>query len=288
MTTTDLLHNYQDGDFNVSIFSDGTKTRSGEGVVEFPESMDVKITDNCDAGCQFCHEQSTKNGLHGDLTIVSRLIRQLPAGVEVAIGGGHALAHPGFDYFVKELSEAGIICNVTINEKHFADCLPRIERLIENGYLYGIGYSYKKIPCTWKYEHLVTHVIVGVTSPKELPAIAEVNNKVLLLGYKNVGRGIHYGRKHRDTVDTNINEWYRMLFKAAYQAKLSFDNLAIEQLKPWRLLSASDYSRFYMGKDGAHSMYLDAVKQEFSVSSTSPIRNPFEESIREMFATVSP
>jgi organic radical activating enzyme len=46
----------------------------------------------------------------------------MPAGVEIAIGGGNPLSHPDFDDFVVTLSENGTICNVTINEKHWVYC----------------------------------------------------------------------------------------------------------------------------------------------------------------------
>lgn len=287
MTTTNILHSYNDGDFRVSIYSDGTKTRTGFGKATFPESMDVKITNWCDGACKWCHEGSTKRGVHGDLSQVTRLIKQLPSGVEIAIGGGHPLAHPSFDNFVTELSSIGIICNVTINEKHFADCLPRIERLIEDKKIIGVGYSYNTRPCLWKYEHLVSHVIIGVSNRDELKNIVSVNNKVLLLGYKDFGRGSKYTEDNGIVVTENISSWYRGLFSAARDAHLSFDNLAIKQLKPERLLSDEDYESFYMGNDGSHSMYIDAVKNEYGINSTSVKRMQFKDSIRDMFSDVS-
>jgi hypothetical protein len=288
MTTANLLRSYEDGDFTVSIFADGTKVREGTGIAEFPESMDVKITNWCDAGCKWCHEGSTRAGKHGDLRVTTNLIKQLPAGVEIAIGGGHPLAHPDFARFVEELSDAGIICNVTINEKHFEGCLPEIERLLSKGHIYGVGYSYSQKPCTWKFDNLVTHIIVGITHPQELEKIVAVNDKVLLLGYKTFGRGAGFVREHSAEVKGNISAWYRHLFSAARKAHLSFDNLAISQLQPARLLSVVDYDAFYMGRDGAHSMYMDAIKQEYGVSSTSTERMAFTDSLREMFANVRP
>jgi organic radical activating enzyme len=73
-----------------------------------------------------------------DLSKIIDLYSQLPAGVEIAIGGGNPLAHAGFDEFVEELSNQGKICNVTVNEFHFADERKRLERLISNGHLKGV------------------------------------------------------------------------------------------------------------------------------------------------------
>lgn len=203
-------------------------------------------------------------------------------------GGGHPMAHPEFDHFVKELSEHGIICNVTINEYHFKKELPRIERLIADKHVYGVGYSYNTIPCDWDYEHLVQHVIVGTTPYSKLEEITQTCKKVLLLGFKkHTGRGDVFYRKKNELVDANIRTWYAGLFHAARKAHLSFDNLAIAQLNPSRLFSKPEaYDEMFMGKDGAYSMYLDAVEQTYSISSTGVDKIPYTGDIREMFSHV--
>lgn len=286
-----IIANYKNGDTFVTLYDDGTKERdiSNGTFAEFPETLDVKITNWCDAKCHYCHEKSTTRGKHGDLQPTIDLLKQLPRGSEIAIGGGHPLAHPEFDNFVKELSAHGIICNVTINEFHFKKEVSRIENLISDGLIYGVGYSYSSIPCEWDYEHLVSHVIIGVTSYFDLEnVIAGNNKKVLLLGFKKkTGRGDIFYRKNNELVDKKINEWYAGLFNAASKAHLSFDNNAIVQLKPSRLFrNNQSYDEFFMGDDGSYSMYIDAVNQEFSVSSTGVERHQYKKSLAEMFKMV--
>ena len=287
--TSSVINSYANGGTVVTLFEDGTKIRHvlSSEAPSYPESIDVKITNWCDAACSWCHEKSTKRGLHGDLQKTVDLLKQLPAGAELAIGGGHPLAHPDFDNFVKELSAHGLICNVTINEFHFEKELPRIEKLVADKLIYGVGYSYSAKPCIWKYDNLVSHLIVGVTSCKDLEKVVAVNNKVLLLGYKTFGRGEKYVDRFNKQVHDNIAYWYRYLFKAAQLAHLSFDNLAIEQLNPKRLFANDeDYSKFYMGNDGMYSMYIDAVKREYAVTSTGKVRHAMSDSLKDMFANV--
>lgn len=286
-----IIVKYNNGDTIVTLYSDGSKERdiSNGTFVEFPESLDIKITNWCDAACTYCHENSTTRGKHGNLRPTIDLLKQLPAGSEIAIGGGHPLSHPEFNNFVKELSDSGIICNVTINEFHFQKERANLERLITDGNIYGVGYSYSKIPCEWDYENLVTHVIIGTTSYFELDNIIKNNNKkILLLGFKKkTGRGDIFYRKNNERVDKMIAEWYAGLFNAVKKAHISFDNNAIHQLNPRRLFqSDAEYSQFFMGDDGSHSMYIDAVKQEFSVSSTGVDRHSFMPSIKDMFSAV--
>ena len=48
---------------------------------------------------------------------------------------------------------------------------------------------------------------------------------------------------------------------------LSFDNLAIEQLNMKRFFTDAGWERFYLGDDFSFSMYIDAVRKEYSPTS---------------------
>lgn len=58
----EILNQYINGNTLVTIYNDGTKIReyNKDPQPEFPESIDLKITDYCDMGCPYCHESSTK------------------------------------------------------------------------------------------------------------------------------------------------------------------------------------------------------------------------------------
>jgi organic radical activating enzyme len=288
-----VLNTYTNGDWKVSIYSDGTKLRESHAtnpITDFPESMDVKINSWCDAGCAYCHENSTTKGTKSpDLTRIVDLYSQLPAGVEIAIGGGHPLAHEQFDEFVKTLSEQGKHCNVTINQFHFEANRARLNRLCELGYLKGVGYSYTNKPLVWDNPNAVTHVIIGITPPTEIEAITKSNSgKVLLLGYKNFRRGSLFLDKHAKTVASNIQDWYIHLEQLLGKYHLSFDNLAISQLEPKRLFdNPADYQLRYMGDDGSHTCYIDAVFGQIAKSSTSVDRYSIDTGdIFELFSLV--
>ena len=58
-----LLGRYKNGNYTVSIYSDGTKIRENNLDTFEPdtiESMDIKITDRCDKGCEFCLKSDAK------------------------------------------------------------------------------------------------------------------------------------------------------------------------------------------------------------------------------------
>ncbi|MEG1564194.1 MAG: radical SAM protein, partial [Bacteroides sp.] len=118
-----IIGEYINGNYKVSIYSDGTKIR--ENNLEFlipskPEAIDMKITDCCDIGCPYCHENSLPNGLHGDI-LNAKFIDTLLPYTEVAIGGGNPLSHPGLVEFLHVLKDKSVIANITINQKHFLE-----------------------------------------------------------------------------------------------------------------------------------------------------------------------
>jgi hypothetical protein len=285
-----LLHGWRNGGWQVELYSDGTKVRTEVDPRQpplLPEQMDFKLTDWCDAGCAWCHEKSTPKGAHGSVERSLALLRELPPGVEIAIGGGDPLSHPEFERFVRGLRSLGLVPSVTVNGRHLERHRDVLERLTGQGQLFGVGVSYSKehgLP-QWDYPHMVLHLIAGVDHPSVLDE-ANRRMKVLLLGYKRFGRGQKLFEVRAQEVQQTLSAWYRELFHVAQSHHLSFDNLAIEQLKPERLFSSClDYEQRYMGPEGQFSMYLDAVTETFALSSYSAERFAWS-NMREMFARV--
>lgn len=283
-----LIASYANGGYGVSVYADGTKVRetldSSVPPVR-PEQMDLKITDWCDAGCAWCHEKSTVKGAHGDMRKTLQLLSVLPAGSEIAIGGGDPLSHPDFEYLVEGLSEQGLVPSVTVNGLHFARHRAVLEKLTGQGKLYGVGYSYADSLPDWDYENLVLHLIAGVHAPAVLDDAAR-RFKVLLLGYKTFGRGKKMFDVRPAPIQEKLAAWYRELFWVAQEHHLSFDNLAIDQLKPNRLFKdSSDYTQQWMGPEGEFSMYVDAVTETYALSSYSPARLPWSD-LESMFGTI--
>jgi hypothetical protein len=285
-----LLASYRNGGYRVDIYADGTKVRTEVDPAlppELPEQLDLKLTDWCDAGCAWCHESSTVKGAHGDVDRTLALLKDLHPGSEVAIGGGDPLSHPEFERLVRGLRDRGVIPSVTVNGRHFERHRSLLQRLTDQGQLFGVGVSYSAehgLP-DWDYPHMVLHLIAGVDHPSVLDA-ARRRMKVLLLGYKRFGRGEKLFEVRPEPVQRTLAAWYRELFHVAYVHHLSFDALAIEQLKPQRLFKdLRAYLPRYMGPEGQFSMYVDAVTETFAVSSYSPDRFGWS-NLRAMFAQV--
>lgn len=278
----ETLSTYQNGNTTVSILRDGTKIREykGEPVIVFPESIDVKITDYCDMGCSYCHESSTTKGVHGNLALLLDKLKDLPAGVELAIGGGNPLSHPNLIEFLCALKERGIIANITINQGHLKTFQNLIQVLVAEDLVKGVGISVTSnnfkhlLPILKASSNVVYHVIAGVNDVAIMDKLISISVycKVLILGYKHFGFGVQY---YSDSVQANLKEWRKYLRGYIGKCTMSFDNLAIEQLNVRKLFTTEGWNRFYMGDDFTFTMYIDAVKQEFAPTSRSKNRASF-------------
>ena len=293
---------YQNGNYTVSIdLNTGTKIRENDldyFKADFPESMDVKITNRCNMNCYFCHEDSKCDGAHGDIMSESFIDRLHPY-TELAIGGGNVLEHPDFYDFLVKCKNLKLICNTTIRQEHFMQNLDFVRKLKDEKLIYGLGISLSDpwqdgfIEAIKEFPNAVVHIINGIVTMQELEELRYHNLKVLILGYKEFRRGKKlYETNARDRIDGLKQDLYNYLPEIVNHGwfdVVSFDNLAIKQLNPQRLMSKEKWDSLYMGDDGidgemtSASMYVDLVKKEFARNSCSKDRFPLMETAEEMF-----
>lgn len=290
------LSQYINGNYTTTIYTDGTKVREGndEFKPQFPENIDIKISDKCNVGCKFCHENSTPNGNIANLN--HEFLNTLVAGTELAIGGGNIFEHTDLEDFLINLKAKGIIANITINEIHLQEHLDTLLRWKSANMFYGLGVSLldgKTIHKVFNDEaytplrgDMVVHVINGIHSIKQLLSLPK-DSKLLILGYKTLRRGESYLNENEASIKLNQRQLFVYLYKCFRHFKAtSFDNLAIEQLKARRFFNDEDWSTFYMGDDGGFTMYIDLVKEEFARSSTSMKRYKLLNNIESMFSRI--
>lgn len=293
-----ILGSYKNNDYTCTMFSDGTKIRWNDkdsfNPIK-PESIDLKITNMCNMECGMCHENSTPDGEHGDILNLPFIDTMFPYS-EIAIGGGNPLTHPDLIEFLEGLKERKIIASMTVNQVHFMHNIDLLKELTDKKLIYGLGISYiggrheNCIEAIKQFPNAVVHVINGIVHMDSLEALANNDLKILILGYKEFRRG----KTLYDECGSQINylkaQFYDLLPKMVNDGWfkcISFDNLAIKQLEPKRLMSEEDYKEFYMGDDGSFSLYVDSVKREFAKSSVSVERFPMMDDIADMFKKVN-
>ena len=294
-----LLGRYQNGNYFVKIYDDGTKIRiqpddTADFIPTFAENCDVKITDKCDGGCPFCYEGCTPEGKHGELLNLP-LWDSLHPFTELAINGND-LSHPQLEQFLEKMKEKQVIVNMTVNQKHFQRYYGKLCRLNDSGLIHGIGISltdpdpYFTDMVNKAFPNAVIHTIAGITTPEQYESMYDKNLKILVLGYKTRGRGEHYFSKNVSSVLFNQLWVAENLKELVHHFKVvSFDNLALRQLrvKESGVLTDDEWNEFYMGDDGNYTFYIDLVKGEFAKNSISDQRYPIGNlTIDEMFNRV--
>ena len=288
-----MWHKYINGNHYVYINdTNGTKIREtidkneNKFVSDFADSIDFKITNNCYNCCSFCHEQSTPGGFEGNISNW-KFLDTLHLYTEIAIGGGDILTFNRLFELLYKLKEKKVYANITIHENNIFN--EKIDYMVKNNLVKGIGISTfscdeKVIKRIKSLPNSVVHLINGLSANQEtFDKLADKNLKILILGYKNFGRGVKYLQDNSNIyeqigwVERNIEE-YLMKFNL-----VSFDNLAVEQLKLKEKLTEKEWEMFYGGDDGSHTFYIDGVYSKFAKSSTSTKRYDLLDDIDSMF-----
>lgn len=318
-----LIGRYDNGNYEVRIHTCGTKEREThdkddtEFVSDFPESIDLHISNKCSNTCEFCYSNCEPDGKEADLVNLPKFFDTLRPFTELAVNMNSDIPE-GFEQFLTVMKQKQIIVNMTVNQKQFMSDYFRVslDRWVSEELIRGIGISLdcatpEFIELVKKYPNAVIHAIVGVTSRQSWNRLANNDLKVLILGYKQVGRGkTFYDEGHyifkkggvlksiteetpvtakASEVIASYSDWLKeelMSLMPSFKV-MSFDNLALGQLDVRSKLSEEQWNQFYMGDDGCHTMYIDLVKGEYASDSLTDERNsPLLDSIDEMFAVI--
>ena len=275
----------------------GTKTRisfvddADTSKSEAPELVDLKITDYCKNNCSFCYQSSHPKGKHADYEVIKHITSALKdLGVfEIAIGGGEPTEHPDFLKIVQDISTKSIKPNFsTRNHEYVANHWPALK-----DYIGAVGLSVDSTHMlAYKLEalrkagckNITVQVVIGTVAADDLEEIMTVcsvlDATVLLLGWKNVGRGKNNykqrlgvsgliavldsftrARKHKD--GQSFPYWKG--------PDLSVDTVLAQQIKDW--LDANSSSVYYTLAEGDHSMYIDCVNKKIGRSSYEENKN---------------
>jgi len=288
---------YKNGNTYTTIYEDGTKehfTMDDEFKFDFPESMDVQVSQCCDNGCEWCYYGCSPTGRHGQI-LGWRFFGSMRPYTEIAINLQKPV-HPDFSTFLYLMNHHHIICNVTINQNHFMDddVRKQMNVWIRQGYIKGIGISLTDprqegfIEKVKEYPNAIIHVIAGITPWEDIQYLMGHGLKILILGYKKTGRGKKYYDGMFIPIITQMKYLEGGLDEVINGFKIvSFDNLAIEQLHIKDRLSDKEWNMFYGGDDGTVTFFIDLVKGVFARSSLSPITYPIgDKTIDEMFEII--
>lgn len=271
------LGNYKNGNYTVTIYDDGTKVRETNDdkfIPNFAECIDVNLSYKCNVGCKFCYLNCNPKGKEADLKSENTLkfLDSLKPYTEIALNLNN-YEMKGLKYFLTEAKKRNIIANVTVNIKIID--LDYLLDLKKDNLIHGIGVSISDfnnldkelILRLSKIDDIVFHLVAGIVTASDMIKLSEIADlKVLILGYKNIGKGETL-LKNNFNIINNINliknniNGLKNFFKV-----MSFDNLAVEQLNLKEAFK-DIFDDYYMGDDGQFTYYVDLVYNTFSKSS---------------------
>lgn len=271
------LGNYKNGNYTVTIYDDGTKVRETNDdkfIPNFAECIDVNLSYKCNVGCKFCYLNCNPKGKEADLKSENTLkfLDSLKPYTEIALNLNN-YEMKGLKYFLTEAKKRNIIANVTVNIKIID--LDYLLDLKKDNLIHGIGVSISDfnnldkelILRLSKIDDIVFHLVAGIVTASDMIKLSEIADlKVLILGYKNIGKGETL-LKNNFNIINNINliknniNGLKNFFKV-----MSFDNLAVEQLNLKETFK-DIFNDYYMGDDGQFTYYVDLVYNTFSKSS---------------------
>lgn len=289
---------YNNGNAIISIDNDGSRVIEYEDtlLLDYPLNIDIRVSTQCSFGlnpstgksfCSFCHESATTDGVECDYKLLKNKLVGLPKGIELAIGSNNLTE--SLEEFLYWSKEQGYINNLTINQGHLQRDFERLNKLINDGIISGLGISYRS-ELKWNISNslltyasnTVFHVIAGIDSINDILALHEKGvKKILVLGEKDFG----FNKGNVDLTTRKHKEWLWWVHKLFYKFDVvSFDNLALEQLRIKRFFSKEDWEVFNQGE---HSFYINAVDKYFAPSSRSDEKTNWNDlTVKEYFKKI--
>lgn len=259
----------------------------GEPTPEYPELIDLRITNRCEHGCKFCFMDSNMKEKDADIKGLMRFINDLNIKTEFSIGGGNILLYPELERLLKTLNERGHVVNVTINVK---DCDKVVSdkhfKKIFNNYVDGIGvsiFSKEDLKTFYKFEkvfdkigdyndetnrnkkyivaHMVPEYLGYETTMEILDGIRESKKwiNVLFLGYKETGRGAKC--EHEVFTPEQLKKMTDELY-----ASFAIDTQFAKTYKDF--INENFSTRYCLtANEGEYSLYVDATTMKAYKSS---------------------
>lgn len=253
----------------------------------FPELIDLKLTDYCPYGCEFCYMGSTLKGKHGKLENIEKILATLSeAGVfEIAFGGGEPTLHPNFREIIeKTKNQYRMVPNFTTKNIRIIKEYEWLSQIVG-----GVAFSVTKVEevdqiveqiksvnlecddfCVSRYRKpkyfsIILHVVIGTVTKAEFVKIltkaSEAHFGITLLGYKTTGRGDEFTPKYFNWLQAckNLREQDRL-------PQLGIDTVLAKKYEKKIIESGIPSWAFYT-KEGAFSAYIDAVDMKIAPSS---------------------
>jgi hypothetical protein len=243
-----------------------------------PELVDIKITNYCPFGCEFCYQSSTARGKHVEYADMYRIARSLGAlkVFEVALGGGEPTMHPKFESFLDLFRDNGIVPNFTTKNIHWLrdprKWVPWVEKCGAFAFSVTDANEISELASQLEVNGIPTdkcrlHFVMGTMNRYSYQQmLTEANRRsigVTLLGYKRFGFGADF---HPQQYDWWLQVVQEMVEQSRWCQTVSIDTVLASESR--QMLEDANVPRWlYTVDEGKFSCYIDAVEDKIGPSS---------------------
>jgi MoaA/NifB/PqqE/SkfB family radical SAM enzyme len=252
-----------------------------------PELVDIKITDFCPFGCEYCYQASTTEGQHGNYGDIRNLIYALKdmKVFEVAIGGGEPTLHPDFIRILEDFRAYHIVPNFTTRNLAWLNDEEKAKKIMDacGAFAYSVNTREdvaKLAAVLDKYKGAVegTQVSYGSFENKVsvqyvlecggdlagvLDEAAKHHFRVTLLGFKTTGFGKDF--------PTAPEDWMKvvktMKKEHGWKLNLGVDTAIVQKYGDRIKKELGVKDEMMTAEEGKFSMYIDAVAKTMAPSS---------------------
>ncbi|MFW6002140.1 MAG: radical SAM protein [archaeon] len=283
---------------------------------EKPELVDLKITDYCGKGCNYCYQDSTVKGKHADIQKIIDIILNLNNNgnvLEIALGGGEPFSHPNFWDIAKYISSLDINLGVSTRDISWAFELKKLFETDKHEFynrvnsLTSVAFSIdnkediqisyyplsdvlnKRMPFYFN-NMIYFQYVLGSNSIEDfeeiIKEIKNINNDPLdrndckavltLLGWKHTGRGTK-GPKY------NNDDWVDLIQKYR-PSHVGIDTCVSKYYEEEIRDKIPNVNLLMYTEEGKHSMYIDAVEDLMGPSSYHKLDTFNEETWLDTYA----
>lgn len=261
-----------------------TKTAKTDAVTKarLPELVDIKITDYCPFGCEFCYQSSTKDGKHAEFELLDHMawaFNDMNV-FEVALGGGEPTLHPQFLGILNSFRRFNVIPNFTTKNlawlkgehadeileacgafaysaSNGADVVKLWEGMQGTKHKDNWGYYSSNGKASVQYVLNTGGDLYGLLKEAQTKHI-----RVTILGFKEVG----FGHGFKQVPEDFIGILQKVKEESRWMPYIGVDTAVVQQYGD-RLKELGVHEVFMTSEEGKFSMYVDAVAKEMAPSS---------------------
>jgi len=264
-------------------------------VADAPELVDLCITHYCKHGCPFCYQGASPEGAHASAQTVFNILKNLPPLTEVVIGGGDATEHPKLPEFLAFASKRELIPNLTVRGTDWLQNDKLTDAIREHVRAIGVSVDNAKGLRTVRYigtmgfaneTQIVAHYIPDLGTEEDLRDIFRATtsekqrHRVLLLGYKETGRGA----AHPHARLSGLGQMLQETLANWRSPHISVDTKLLADYPEIADIADHGFLTFH---EGEYSMYIDAVTgmaYKSSYQTENPV--PLSKDIKAIFAQI--